>query len=202
MDKKDDKQRLSYAVGIQSAGYLKQSGFEELEAEAFSEGIMDILQDNDLQISFAEVQEEINAHYAKFLAKAKEENSEVGNAFLAENKDKEGVITLPSGLQYRVISKGDEDGPMPKLTDTVTTNYEGKTIDGKVFDSSFQRGEPASFPVNGVIKGWTEALQLMHVGDKFELFVPSDLAYGEQGAGADIAPYSTLIFMVELIKIN
>jgi FKBP-type peptidyl-prolyl cis-trans isomerase FklB len=202
MDKKDNKQRLSYAVGVQIAGNLKQNGFEELEPASFSEGILDIIQDNDLQISFEEVQEEINAHYTKIQAKAKEENLEAGMIFLENNKEKEGVIVLPSGLQYRIISKGDENGSTPTLTDMVTTNYEGKTIDGKVFDSSFQRGEPATFPVNGVIKGWTEALQLMHVGDKYELFVPSDLAYGEQGAGADIPPYSTLIFDVELIKIN
>lgn len=202
MDKNDAEQRLSYAVGVQIAGNLKQSGFEELEPKSFSEGIMDILKEKELQISFEEVQEEINAHYAKFQAKAKEENAEAGTTFLNKNKENEGVIELPSGLQYRVISKGEGNGEKPTLTDMVTTHYEGKTIDGKIFDSSFQRGEPASFPVNGVIKGWTEALQLMSVGDKYELFVPSELAYGEQGAGADIPPYSTLIFEVELLKVN
>jgi len=200
MDKNNAKQRLSYAVGVQIAGNLKQSGFEELEPKSFSEGIMDILKENKLQIPFEEVQEEINAHYAKFQARAKEENATVGATFLNKNKEKEDVIELPSGLQYRVISKG--DGKKPTEKDMVTTHYEGRTIDGKVFDSSFQRGEPASFPVNGVIKGWTEALQLMSVGDKYELFVPSELAYGEQGAGADIPPYSTLIFEVELLKVN
>ena len=200
MDTKNANERLSYAIGVQIAGNLKQNGFEELESKPFSEGIMDILNDNDLQISFEEVQEEVNAHYAKFQSKAKEENSEVGIIFLKENKQREDVIELPSGLQYRVISKG--DGAKPAEKDFVTTHYEGKTIDGKVFDSSFQRGEPASFPVNGVIKGWTEALQLMSVGDKFELFVPQDLAYGDQGAGPDIPPYSTLIFEVELLGIN
>jgi FKBP-type peptidyl-prolyl cis-trans isomerase FklB len=202
MDKKDAKQRLSYAVGVQIAGNLKQSGFEELEPVSFTEGILDILNDSELQISFEEVQAEINAHYEKFQATAKEQNSEAGKIFLEKNKEKEGVVVLPSGLQYRVISKGDGKGEKPTEKDMVTTHYEGKTIDGKVFDSSFQRGEPASFPVNGVIKGWTEALQLMHVGDKFELFVPSELAYGEQGAGQDIPPYSTLIFDVELLKVN
>ena len=200
MDIKNATERLSYAIGVQIAGNLKQNGFEELEPKSFSEGIKDILEDNNLQISFEEVQEEINAHYAKFQAKAKEDNAEAGIAFLNENKKREDVVELPSGLQYRVLSKG--DGPKPTDKDFVTTHYEGKTIDGKVFDSSFQRGEPAKFPVNGVIKGWTEALQLMSVGDKFELFVPQDLAYGDQGAGPDIPPYSTLIFEVELLGIN
>ena len=200
MDKNNATQRLSYAVGVQIAGNLKQSGFEELEPKSFSEGIMDILKENELQITFEDVQDEINAHYAKFQEKAKTENAEAGTTFLSKNKEKEGVNELHSGLQYRVITKGDGEKPTEK--DMVTTHYEGRTIDGKVFDSSFQRGEPASFPVNGVIKGWTEALQLMSVGDKYELFVPSELAYGEQGAGADIPPYSTLIFEVELLKIN
>ena len=200
MDTKNAEQRLSYAIGVQIAGNLKQSGFEELEPKSFAEGIMDILKENDLQISFEEIQEEINAHYEKFKAKAKEENAEPGKSFLEMNKTKEGVVELPSGLQYRVITKGKGEKPTEK--DYVTTHYEGRTIDGKVFDSSFQRGEPANFPVNGVIKGWTEALQLMSVGDRYELFVPSELAYGEQGSGADIPPYSTLIFEVELLKVN
>lgn len=200
MDTKNANERLSYAIGVQIAGNLKQNGFEELEPKSFSEGIIDILEDNELKISFEEVQQAINAHYEKFQAKAKEENAEAGITFLNENKQKEDVIELASGLQYRVISKG--EGAKPTEKDLVTTHYEGKTIDGKVFDSSFQRGEPAKFPVNGVIKGWTEALQLMSVGDKFELFVPQDLAYGDQGAGPDIPPYSTLIFEVELLAIN
>jgi len=200
MDIKNASERLSYAIGVQIAGNLKQNGFEELEPKSFSEGIIDILEDNKLQIPFEEVQQAINSHYESFQAKAKEENVEAGIAFLNENKNKEGVVELPSGLQYRILSKG--KGAKPTEKDFVTTHYEGKTIDGKVFDSSFQRGEPAKFPVNGVIKGWTEALQLMSVGDKFELFVPQDLAYGDQGAGADIPPYSTLIFEVELLAIN
>ena len=200
MDIKNANERLSYAIGVQIAGNLKQNGFEELEPKPFSEGILDILDDNKLQISFEEVQEAINTHYEKFQAKAKEENAEAGIAFLKVNKKREDVTELPSGLQYRVINKG--DGAKPNEKDFVTTHYEGKTIDGKVFDSSFQRGEPAKFPVNGVIKGWTEALQLMSVGDKYELFVPQDLAYGDQGAGADIPPFSTLIFEVELLGIN
>jgi FKBP-type peptidyl-prolyl cis-trans isomerase len=126
-------------------------------------------------------------------------NLEAGQAFLEANKAKEGVVTLPSGLQYEILKEG--NGPKPKETDTVKCHYHGTTIDGKVFDSSVDRGEPSEFPVNGVIKGWVEALQLMPVGSKWKLYVPADLAYGERGAGADIGPNSTLIFEVELLDI-
>jgi FKBP-type peptidyl-prolyl cis-trans isomerase FklB len=125
---------------------------------------------------------------------------EDGKKFLADNSKRENVITLPSGLQYEIMKAG--EGPKPNLEDKVTTNYHGTLIDGTVFDSSVDRGEPASFPVNGVIKGWTEALQLMPVGSKWKLFVPYDLAYGERGTGPQIGPYTTLIFEVELISIN
>jgi FKBP-type peptidyl-prolyl cis-trans isomerase FklB len=125
---------------------------------------------------------------------------EDGKKFLADNSKRENVITLPSGLQYEIIKAG--EGPKPNLEDKVTTHYHGTLIDGTVFDSSVDRGEPASFPVNGVIKGWTEALQLMPVGSKWKLFVPYDLAYGERGTGPQIGPYTTLIFEVELISIN
>ena len=129
-----------------------------------------------------------------------EEKIDEGRKFLEENSKKEGVITLASGLQYEVITNG--SGDKPKLEDNVTTHYHGTLIDGTVFDSSVDRGEPASFPVGGVIKGWTEALQLMSVGSKWKLYVPYDLAYGERGAGPQIGPYSTLIFEVELLSIN
>jgi len=129
-----------------------------------------------------------------------EKNKQEGEAFLAENKKKDAVITLPSGLQYKVIKKG--AGKTPKATDTVTVNYRGTLINGTEFDSSYLRGQPASFKVNGVIRGWTEALQLMKEGAEWQLYIPSDLAYGERGAGRDIGPYSTLIFEVELISIN
>jgi FKBP-type peptidyl-prolyl cis-trans isomerase FklB len=129
-----------------------------------------------------------------------EGNNAVGQKFLDENKKKPGVVTLPSGLQYIVIKEG--TGAKPVLTDKVTTHYHGTLIDGTVFDSSVERGEPASFPVNGVIKGWTEALQMMPVGSKWKLFVPPALGYGERGAGGVIGPNATLIFEVELISIN
>jgi len=125
---------------------------------------------------------------------------EEGRKFLAENGKKPGVITTASGLQYEVLTAG--TGETPKLTDKVTTHYKGTLINGKQFDSSYDRGEPATFPVSGVIKGWTEALQLMKVGDKWKLYIPYDLAYGERGAGRDIPPYSTLIFEIELLKVN
>ena len=127
-------------------------------------------------------------------------NSKEGTAFLAANKSKEGVVTLPSGLQYKILKAG--TGPKPTASDTVVCNYSGTLISGKEFDSSYKRGQPATFPVSGVIKGWTEALQLMPVGSKWQLFIPSDLAYGERGAGGDIGPDSTLIFEVELLSIQ
>jgi FKBP-type peptidyl-prolyl cis-trans isomerase FklB len=143
----------------------------------------------------------------KMTAKAAEEakimgaaNKTQGEAFLAENKTKEGVVTLPSGLQYKIITAG--TGPKPTAADTVICNYRGTLLDGKEFDSSYKRNQPLSIPVGRVIKGWTEALQLMPVGSKWQLFIPSDLAYGERGAGADIGPNSTLIFEVELISIQ
>ena len=142
----------------------------------------------------------IQNYFAKKQSAMSEEKIDEGRIFLEENGKKEGVTTLESGLQYTVITEG--TGPKPKLEDNVTTHYHGTLIDGTVFDSSVDRGEPASFPVGGVIKGWTEALQLMSVGSKWKLFVPYDLAYGERGAGPKIGPYSTLIFEVELLSIN
>jgi len=135
-----------------------------------------------------------------FFQQLADKNQKEGEVFLAENKKKKGVITLPSGLQYQVIKEG--TGKIPKATDTVTTHYRGTLIDGTEFDSSYKRGEPASFPVNGVIKGWTEALQLMKVGSKWQLFIPSNLAYGPQGAGQAIGPNATLIFEIELLSIK
>jgi FKBP-type peptidyl-prolyl cis-trans isomerase len=127
-------------------------------------------------------------------------NRKQGDAFLAENKGKEGVVTLSSGLQYKILSAG--TGPKPTTSDSVVCNYRGTLVNGTEFDSSYKRGQPATFPVSGVIKGWTEALQLMPVGSKWQLFVPSELAYGERGTGADIGPYAVLIFEVELLSIQ
>jgi len=154
----------------------------------------------EAKISDNQAQAIINSYFSKKQKKESESMIEKGANFLQENAKREGVTTLPSGLQYEIISEG--TGPKPTLEDNVTTHYHGTLIDGTVFDSSVDRGEPASFPVGGVIKGWTEALQLMSVGSKWKLYVPYDLAYGERGARAQIGPYSTLIFEVELISIN
>jgi len=147
-----------------------------------------------------EVQNEVGKQQQEKTQAAGAKNKTEGEAFLAGNKSKEGVVTLPSGLQYKIMTQG--NGPKPKADDTVNCNYRGTLINGTEFDSSYKRGQPATFPVGGVIKGWTEALQLMPVGSKWQLFIPSSLAYGERGAGADIGPNSTLIFEVELMSIQ
>jgi FKBP-type peptidyl-prolyl cis-trans isomerase FklB len=158
------------------------------------------LSEQEMQDAKTAFQQKVQARAAKDMALLLEKNKKEGEAFLAENKTKEGVITLPSGLQYKVLKAG--TGATPKATDIVVTHYRGTLIDGKVFDSSIDRGEPAEFPVNAVIKGWSEALQHMKVGAKWQLFVPAELAYGERGAGQVIAPNSTLIFDIELLKIK
>ena len=159
-----------------------------------------LLTDEEAQAAIMEVQKGMQE---KMQAKMKEEgeaNKKTGEAFLAANKSKEGVVTLPSGLQYKILKEG--TGPQPTSSDTVECNYAGTLVDGKEFDSSSKHGGPATFPVGGVIKGWTEALQLMPVGSKWQLFIPPDLAYGERGAGSDIGPDETLIFDVELLSIK
>jgi FKBP-type peptidyl-prolyl cis-trans isomerase FklB len=164
-------------------------------------GINDVLSDkSEPKISNAEAQKILQEYFSKQQELKSKKAIEEGENFLAENGKKKGVTTLESGLQYEVITKG--EGAKPTLNDQVTTHYHGTLIDGTVFDSSVERGQPATFPVSGVIKGWTEALQLMSVGSKWKLFVPYNLAYGERGAGANIGPFTTLIFEVELISIN
>ena len=170
-----------------------------MDANALSTGLQDAINGKPLAIS-AEVAGQLVNDY---LEKSKKSQSasiiEEGQKFLAENGKKPGVVTLPSGLQYMIMKEG--TGAMPKATDKVTTHYTGTLLNGEVFDSSVERGQPATFPVNGVIKGWTEALQLMKVGSKWKLFIPYDLAYGERGAGGQIKPYATLVFEVELLEI-
>ncbi|MDI7258626.1 MAG: FKBP-type peptidyl-prolyl cis-trans isomerase [Thermodesulfobacteriota bacterium] len=158
-----------------------------------------LLTEQEVGETMAAFQKEMKAKQEEMMKKTGEKNKKEGEVFLAGNKKKEGVVTLPSGLQYRVIKNG--SGKKPKLTDTVTTHYKGTLIDGTEFDSSYQRGQPASFQVNGVVAGWTEALQRMEEGAKWQLFVPSQLAYGERGAGP-IGPNATLIFEVELISVQ
>ena len=191
---------VSYSLGVNIGENIKTQ-FPDIDLKNFEAAIKDVLDDNKKpSISGADAQKTIQEYFTKQQAKASESVVEEGKKFLAENSKKENVVTLESGLQYEVIKTG--EGAKPTLNDQVTTHYHGTLIDGTVFDSSVEIGEPASFPVSGVIKGWTEALQLMNVGSKWRLFVPYDLAYGERGAGPKIGPFTTLIFEVELISIN
>jgi len=191
---------VSYSLGVNIGENIKKQ-FEDINLNNFEAGIKDVLEkDVEAKISDNQAQAIIQSYFTKKQQQQSESVIEEGINFLRENGKREGVTTLASGLQYEVISNG--TGPKPTIEDNVTTHYHGTLIDGTVFDSSVDRGEPASFPVGGVIKGWTEALQLMSVGSKWKLYVPYDLAYGERGAGPQIGPYSTLIFDVELISIN
>lgn len=191
---------LSYSLGVSVAYNLKEQGFKVDSVGDFAKALEDVLNDRELAIPQEKVGEIVNNYFAELQEKMFAEIKEEGKRFLEENGKREGVTTLSSGLQYEILTSS--IGQKPTLNDVVTTHYHGMLIDGKVFDSSVQRGKPASFPVSGVIKGWTEALQLMSVGSKWRLFIPSELAYGAQGAGQLIGPYSTLVFDVELLEIN
>ena len=195
------KDQASYGIGFNIGNSLKQDELD-VNAAMIARGLIDalsgtkpILTEEQMQKALAEFQKIVEQQATQRADKAAQE----GEAFLAENAKKEGVVTLPSGLQYKVLTKG--NGASPKETDTVRTHYHGTLINGKVFDSSVERGEPAEFPVNRVIPGWTEALQLMKVGDKWQLFIPSKLAYGKRGSPGGIAPDTALIFEVELLDI-
>jgi len=196
-----EDQKFSYGLG-QSIGqnFLKDGIEKAFDMSAFAGGITDALDG-----ASALKPEEINEIIQKKITELKEGTfgkvKEDGALFLSENAAKEGITSLPSGLQYEVISSGDASGEKPTAASSVTTHYTGMLVNGTVFDSSVERGEPATFPVNGVIAGWTEALQLMVPGDKWKLYIPYDLAYGERGAGQDIPPFATLIFDIELISI-
>ena len=201
------QQQASYAIGVNFARTIQQQNVD-VDSAALTAGLEDELKGSGLAITQEQMQsasqqyiDELQQKQAKALAKQAESNQKQGEAFLAENKNKQGVVTLQSGLQYKVIKSG--SGEQPKLNDTVTTHYRGTLIDGTEFDSSYSRSKPTSFPVSGVIKGWTEALQLMHVGDQWQLFVPAELAYGQQAPrGSKIGPNATLIFDIELLEIN
>jgi FKBP-type peptidyl-prolyl cis-trans isomerase FklB len=195
-------EKFSYALGYQMAQGMKRDKLQ-IDTQMLAQAIRDALDDKQPQLSLVEMrnamasmQQKIEAQREAAAKKAKTD----GEAFLAANKGKTGVTTLPDGIQYKVIKSG--SGKQPKTTDTITAHYEGTLINGKVFDSSYRRGTPATFPVNQVIQGWQEILPLMHVGDKWQVYIPSDLAYGEDGAGQDIGPNETLIFDIELISIN
>ena len=203
---KTDKDKVSYSIGLDIGTNFKRQSVD-LDSKALAAGIADglsggkpLLTEDEVRKVLAQFQQQMAAKAQQAAQQLAEKNQKAGEAFLAENKKKKGVITLPSGLQYQVIKEG--TGKIPKATDTVTTHYRGTLIDGTEFDSSYKRGEPASFQVNGVIKGWTEALQLMKVGSKWQLFIPSNLAYGPQGAGQVIGPNATLIFEIELLSIK
>lgn len=197
---KNEIDSVSYSLGVNIGENIKAQ-FPNLDLKNFEIGIEDVLNEKKQpKVEGADAQKIIQDYFTKMQAKANEEKIEAGKKFLEENSKRDEVITLKSGLQYEVLKAG--EGAKPTPNDQVTTHYHGTLIDGTVFDSSVERGEPATFPVSGVIKGWTEALQLMSVGAKWRLYVPSDLAYGERGAGAQIGPHTTLIFDVELLKIN
>lgn len=193
-------EKISYALGLSIAGNLQQSGIDELDVDSFARGVKHWLEGSDLEIPKPEAQQMLNKYISEVQATKQEKDQAAGKKFLEENAKKEGVVVLESGLQYSVLQDG--NGNKPKATDSVKCHYHGTLVDGTVFDSSVQRGEPAVFPVNGVIPGWVEALQLMSEGAKWELFIPSELAYGERGAGNNIGPNTTLIFKVELIEIQ
>ena len=202
---KSEKDKISYAIGMNVGKNLQRSSID-VDPAIVAKGLQDTLAGKTLmteaeaQATLTQLQADMRKKQEEKMQQAGEANQKEGEAFLAANKTKPGVVALPSGLQYKILKEG--TGPKPAATDSVVCNYQGTLINGTEFDSSYKRGEPATFPVNGVIKGWTEALQLMPVGSKWQLFIPPDLAYGPRGAGADIGPNATLIFEVELLSIK
>ncbi len=198
--------KLSYALGLGIGQQLAQMGAEGISAQDFAQAIDDVLGGKELFVSHTEAQKIVQDYFQKQNEKLQAQRAEQGKAhkeagekFLAENSKKDGIVTLPSGLQYQVLKEG--NGKKPSAKDTVKCHYEGTLIDGTVFDSSYQRGEPATFPLQQVIAGWTEGVQLMQEGAKYRFFIPYRLAYGEGGAGAQIPPFAALIFDVELIEV-
>ena len=198
---------LSYALGLGIGSQLSQMGAADLNIDDFAQAVKDMIDGKEPQVATAEAQQIVEDFFRKQEEKQRAEAAEKykgakseGEKYLSENAKKEGVVTLPSGLQYQVLKEG--NGKSPKATDKVVCHYEGMLIDGTMFDSSVQRGEPATFPLNGVIAGWTEGLQLMKEGAKYRFFIPYQLGYGERGAGASIPPFATLVFDVELIEVK
>ena len=198
--------KISYALGLGIGRQLLQMGASELSIDDFSQAIKDVIGGAVLKVNDTEAQQIVQDFFQKQEEKQRATAAEKGKTakvdgekYLAENAQKEGVVTLPSGLQYKVLREG--NGKKPKATDQVKCHYEGMLVDGTMFDSSVQRGEPATFPLNGVIAGWTEGLQLMQEGAKYRFFIPYQLGYGERGAGSSIPPFATLVFDVELIEV-
>ena len=197
-----DKKKMSYAIGMQFGKDFKRSGMD-IDVNTFTKAIKDILGGKQPALNQEEVQQALNMLREQQMKAQKNianENKKKGEAFLAANKNKKGVIELPSGVQYLVLKEG--TGKIPTKANSVVAHYEGRLIDGTVFDSSIQRGKPATFPVTGVIKGWQEVLQKMKVGSKWQVYIPSSLAYGQRGTGPIIGPNATLIFDIELIEIK
>lgn len=199
--------KLSYALGLGIGRQLSQMGAADLNIDDFAQAVKDMIDGKEPQVATAEAQQIVEDFFRKQEERQRAEAAEKykgakseGEKYLSENARKEGVVTLPSGLQYQVLKEG--NGKSPKATDKVVCHYEGMLIDGTMFDSSVQRGEPATFPLNGVIAGWTEGLQLMKEGAKYRFFIPYQLGYGERGAGASIPPFATLVFDVELIEVK
>jgi FKBP-type peptidyl-prolyl cis-trans isomerase FklB len=193
-------EKVSYSLGVNVAKSVKNQGLTSIDSKAIAQAFTDVFEGNELKISEQESNLILQDYFGKLAKEAQSANVEAGEKFLAENAKRDGVTTTATGLQYEVLAEG--SGDSPKETDQVTVHYHGTLIDGTVFDSSVERGQPATFPVNGVIPGWVEALQLMKPGAKYKLFIPSNLAYGERGAGGSIGPNATLIFEVELISIG
>jgi FKBP-type peptidyl-prolyl cis-trans isomerase FklB len=200
------KQKASYAIGLNIGKGLQRDGVD-VDPNILLRGLKDalsggkpLLTDDEMKASMIALQNDVRQRHEAMMQQAGETNKKQGDAFLAANKSKQGVVTLPSGLQYKILKEG--SGPKPSATDTVVCNYRGALLDNTEFDSSYKRGQPTTFQVDRVIKGWTEALQLMPVGSKWQLFIPPDLAYGQRGAGTDIGPNATLVFEVELLSIQ
>lgn len=191
--------KISYALGLSMGQNFLHTGIKTLNIENFAAGLKSVFDGTKPEMTYEEAKTVINSYFARLQQEALERNKAEGDAFLAENKKRDNITTLPSGLQYEILTEG--KGPKPKATDRVKCHYHGTLIDGRVFDSSIERGEPAVFGVNQVIPGWVEALQLMPVGSRWKLYIPAELGYGEHGAGEAIAPNSALIFEVELIDI-
>ena len=191
---------FSYALGLVIGHNLKGSGISAIDAQEFAEAVKAVLENAQTRIDSRKAQQIVNERLTAMQEEAGRAARETGEAFLADNAQKEGVVTTESGLQYMVLTEG--SGKHPVATDRVKCHYEGRLIDGTVFDSSYRRGEPATFPLNGVIAGWTEGLQLMGEGAKFRFFIPYNLAYGARGAGESIPPYAALVFDVELIEVQ
>ncbi len=192
-------EKISYALGLNIGHNLTGAGIKGLDVDKFIAGVRDVLEKKPQEITTEEAQALLNSYFANLQEQQAGEAQRAGKEFLIENAKREGVVTLPSGLQYEILVAG--NGAKPTADQSVVCHYHGTLIDGTVFDSSVRRGQPATFGVSQVIKGWVEALQLMPAGSKWKLFIPSELAYGAQGAGQHIAPHSTLIFEVELIDI-